>query len=125
MTPLDQAQAHLAKAREFLEVAEFSLGLELFNPSTSDAVICGINCKDAICLRLTGKTGKADDHKMAVEELRNAGPAAAPLASTLSRLLNVKSKSQYQTASMAKADARLAVSRAEKLFDAATLIVTS
>jgi uncharacterized protein (UPF0332 family) len=125
MTPFEQAQAHLAKAREFLEVAEFSLDLELFNAATSDAVICGIHCKDAICLKLTGRTGKADDHKQAVEELRNAGPAAAPLASTLNRLLNVKSKSQYQTASMAQTDARLAVTRAEKLFDVATSIVTS
>ncbi len=125
MTPLEQAQAHLAKAREFLEVAEFSLDLELFNAATSDAVICGINCKDAICLRLTGRTGKADDHKMAVEELRNSGPAGAKLASTLNRLLSVKSKSQYQTASMAQSDARLAVDRAEKLFEAASVIVTS
>jgi hypothetical protein len=62
---------------------------------------------------------------MAVEELRTSGPTGAALASTLSRLLNVKSKSQYQTSSMAQSDARLAVERAEKLFDAATAIITS
>lgn len=125
MTSLEQAHAHLAKAKEFLEVAEFSLDLQLFNAATSGAVICGINCKDAICMKLTGRTGKADDHKMAVDELRNAGPSAVPLASTLSRLLNVKSKAQYQTTSMAQADAHLAVNRAQKLFDAAVSIVAS
>lgn len=41
MTPLEQAQAHLAKAREFLEVAELSLDLELFNAATSDAAFVG------------------------------------------------------------------------------------
>lgn len=125
MTPLEQATLIWPRPESSWKVAEFSLDLELFNAATSDAVICGINCKDAICLKLTGRTGKADDHKMTVEELRTSGPSAARLASTLNRLLNVKSSKQYQTASMALADARLAVGRAEKLFEAATLIVTS
>lgn len=54
MRTLDEARAHLAKAREFLTAAELNLDLDLFNAATSNAVISGINSKDAICLRLTG-----------------------------------------------------------------------
>jgi len=59
MTALDEARAHLAKAREFLTAAELDLDLDLFNVATSNAVISGINAKDATCLRLTGTTGKS------------------------------------------------------------------
>ena len=58
MTPFDQAQKHLSKAREFLEAAEVNRDLELNNAATSDAVISAINSKDAICLTLTGRTNK-------------------------------------------------------------------
>lgn len=123
MGPLAQAQAHLRKAEEFLQAAEFNADLELYNAATSDAVVSGINSKDAICLTLTGRTGKADDHGSAVAELREAGREGAELATTLSRLLAVKTRSQYQVTSIAAADARQSVDRARKLFEAATMIV--
>lgn len=123
MGPLAQALAHLRKAEEFLQAAEFSADLELYNAATSDAVVSGINSKDAICLTLTGRSGKADDHTSAVAELRAAGREGAELATTLSRLLAVKTRSQYQVTSIAAADARQSVDRARKLFSAATLIV--
>lgn len=65
------------------------------NAATSNAVIAGINAKDAICLVLTGKTSKANDHRQAVAELRKAGKIGAGLAATLDRLLKPKTKSQY------------------------------
>jgi len=104
VTTLDDARAHLAKAREFLEASRVNLDLKLFNAATSDAVISGINSKDAICLRLTGTTRKADGHHEAVAELKAAGSAGLGLASTLSRLLTLKTKSQYQSASVAAVD---------------------
>jgi uncharacterized protein (UPF0332 family) len=55
VTALSEARAHLRKAKEFLTAAEFSLDLDLFNAATSNAVTSGINAKDAICLRLTGR----------------------------------------------------------------------
>jgi hypothetical protein len=90
VTPFDQAHQHLSKAREFLEAAEANRDLELFNAATSDAVISAINSKDAICLTLTGRTNKSENHNEAVSELRRAGRAGAHLAPTLSRLLKLK-----------------------------------
>lgn len=125
MTPLQEARAHLEKAREFLRAAELSLELELFNAATSSAVSSGINSKDAICLKLTGRTGKTEDHAEAARELKQAGAAAAPLASPLSRLLALKAKSQYQASSVTRADAEKAVRWAEKLQNTACSVVTS
>ena len=125
MTRLDDARAHLAKAREFLEAAQVSHDLGLYNAATSDAVISGINSKDAVCLRLTGRTRKSDHHTDAVTELKAAGPAGAGLAPTLSRLLKLKTKSQYQSESIAAADAARAIEWATRLLEGAETVVSS
>ena len=56
MSAMSGAHAHLAKAREFLEAAELEHSQDLYNAATSNAVLSGINSKDAICLKLAGKT---------------------------------------------------------------------
>ena len=119
MTPFDHAQRHLSKAREFLEAAEASRDLELYNAATSDAVISAINSKDAICLTLTGRTNKGENHNEAVSELRRAGPAGAVLAPTLSRLFKLKTKSQYSPVSVTPSDAGRAVQWAQRLITGA------
>jgi len=91
---VNDARAHLSKAREFLEAAEVNRDLELFNAATSAAVISGINSKDAIC-------------------------------TTLSRLLKLKTKSQYQPVSVAAADATKAVEWATRLLEGADEVVSS
>ena len=53
MTALDNARAHLTKAQEFLEAAELTNDLLLFNAAASNAVTSGINSKDAICVDAT------------------------------------------------------------------------
>lgn len=73
MKALDAARAHLTKAQEFLEAAELTNDLDLFNAAASNAVTSGINSKDAICLALTGRTRKADNHTEAVTEMKPAG----------------------------------------------------
>lgn len=47
MNALATARAHLAKAREFLDAADVELSGELYNAATSNAVLAGINAKDA------------------------------------------------------------------------------
>ncbi len=123
MTPLETARGHLAKAEEFLAEAKSALANEHADAATSNAVIAGINAKDAICLVLTGKTAKADDHRPAVVELRQAGKIGAELAPTLDRLLKPKTKSQYQSLSIAIKDAEAAAGHAARLVDAATRTV--
>ena len=123
MTALSDARAHLRKAREFLEAAELNLDSQLYNAATSSAVTSGINAKDAVCLALTGTTSKSEDHTDAVAELRGAGPASRPLATSLGRLLKLKHKSQYQADDVARGDAIKAVGWATALVDGAAAIV--
>ncbi len=120
---LQDAQAHLAKAREFLTAAESAASQDLYNAATSNAVVSGINSKDAICLRLTGTTTKGDDHKMAVAELKSSSKVGVDLAPALDRLLRLKPKAQYQTRSVAKADAKNAIRWAGNLYEGAHGVV--
>lgn len=123
MTALTEARAHLRKAREFLDAARLALDAELFNAATSSAVTSAINAKDAICLSLTGKTAKTENHAAAVAELRGAGAAARPVATTLGRVLKLKNRSQYQADDGARADATKAVDWATTMVDQASVIV--
>ena len=120
MSALDDARAHLRKAKEFLEAAELNAELELFNAATSSAVTSGINSKDAICLALTGKTAKTENHADALKELVAAGPSMATHATSLGRLLKLRNKSQYQTSDVARSDALKALDWATKLLAAAS-----
>ena len=123
MSALTDARAHLQKAREFLDAARVNLDWEQFNAATSNAVISGINSKDAICLRLTGTTRKADNHGEAVAELKAAGPVGAKLAPTLSRLLKLKTKSQFQPLLVASGDEKKAIDWAARLLEGAEDVV--
>jgi hypothetical protein len=105
----DDARSHLRKAREFLDAAGLELNRELYTTAASSAVLAGINAKDAICLQLTGRTGKSDDHRAAVPELAAAGPAGKVLESTFRRLLGLKTTAQYQAAPIGGTDATKAV----------------
>lgn len=119
MTPSTDAKAHLAKSQEFLASAEDNLAVDRFNVATSDAVISGINAKDAICLKLTGRTAKTDNHQSATGELRKAGGVGRSAAVTLGRLLAKKTQSQYQTTPVSRNDAERAVRHARTLYDEA------
>lgn len=116
---LGRARQHLAKATEFLDAAELALDTDLFSAATGSAVTAGINAKDAICLGLTGRTGKGQDHRTAVPELRSAGPAGAAVATDLDRLLRLKTKAQYHHEAVSAQDARKAVAWAQRLVSAA------
>lgn len=113
------AQLHLDKAGEFLAAARIDLAAGHVNAATSNAVIAGINAKDAVCLKLTGVTSKSDDHRGAVAELRSVGESGANLAPVLARLLGLKTRSQYQTTSVARSDAVKAIQWAARLHESA------
>lgn len=119
MTALTDPRAHLAKAREFLEAAELTNDMELFNAAASNAVTSGINSKDAICLSLTGRTRKTDNHAEAVVEVKAAGPAGREISTTFSRLLKLKSKSQYQSSPISAVDASKSIEWASRMLDVA------
>ena len=102
-------------------LAAARLGLEagLPNATASNAVLSGINSKDSICLALTGRTSKSQSHLQAVDELRRAGRGGRNVAPLLQRLLQLKSKSQYENDSVSARDATSAVAWATRLFEAA------
>lgn len=119
MGPGENATNHLRKALEFLDAAELELDSGLHTAAASSAVLAGINAKDTICLRTTGRTGKSDDHRAAVPELAATGPAGKALESTFRRLLGLKTTAQYQAAPSARTDAARAVEWATRMVDAA------
>lgn len=123
MQPLEAARAHLRKARQFLDAADVELSGELYDAAASSAVLAGINAKDAICLRLTGRTGKTDNHQAAVGELARAGPAGKALEATFRRLIGMKTAAQYQAAPISAGDARRAVEWATRIVEAAGDVV--
>lgn len=125
MSARSDAEAHVGKAQEFLAAARNDLEYELLNAATSSAVIAGINAKDTICLILTGRTAKADNHQEAVAELKAAGKVGAQLAPTLGRLLRLKSKSQYQASAISASDADKAAEWAQRMVDTAVLVLRS
>jgi len=123
MSALDDARAHLAKAREFLEAAELNNDLRLYNAASSNAVTAGINSKEAICLALTGRTDKTENHQQARAELRAAGPAGRQVEPTLTRLLKLKPKAHYQSSPVSAADAARAVEWATRMVEKAAEVV--
>lgn len=129
MSVLDDAKIHLAKAREFLEAADVERDHELYNAAISNAVISGINSKDAICLTLTRTTMKSKNHVDAVGELEAAGAmtqhasTTGRLAGLLELLLAMKTRAQYAPYRFTHDDAVTAIEQAQKLLDGATTIV--
>lgn len=113
------AEGHLIKAKSFLEAAQTDLEFELYDPSTSNAVVAGINAKDVICLMLTGESKKTESHNTAVSELRTAGQAGADQVNNFQRLLRLKARSQYQSVAVSSGDAEKAIEWARRLVDAA------
>ncbi|CAB4950438.1 MAG: HEPN domain-containing protein [Actinobacteria bacterium] len=123
MTALSDARVHLRKARQFLESAHLSHGNELHDAAASSAVVSGINSKDALCLAVTGTTSKSEDHTRAVKELRESGPTGAALAPTFSRLLGLKTPSQYLAMETVASQAEKAIEWAQRMHDAAETVV--
>lgn len=125
MGSLEQARGHLRKAKEFLDASQLALDHDLFDAATSNAVVSGINAKDAICLKLTGTTDKTQDHNDASLELKRAGARAATVAGDLKRLIASKPKAQYQSTATARSEAARAIERAQRLYDAAAEVITT
>lgn len=114
-----EALAHLDKAQEFLAAARAALDAGWTNATASNAVLAGINAKDALCLAMAGRTTAAEDHRLAVAELRSIGPAGAEPGNALDRLLGLKDRAQYDRRSVAAVEAQAAVRRAASLVTAA------
>lgn len=119
MSSYQHVLQHLAKAEEFLDAARANLVAGHLNAATSNAVLAGINAKDAICLVLVGVSVKSRNHNDAVEELRRVGRQGRELAPTLQRLLQLKNTSQYTNVSVSARDGHDSVRWATRLVEGA------
>jgi len=109
-----QAPKYLSKAREFLEAAQFSLGLGNYTAATSNAIHAGMNAGDAISCALVGSVSKGE-HADAPAHLKTIGDVQG--ARYLRQLLPLKTPAEYDPAPVSAAQARKAVEAARRLIE--------
>jgi uncharacterized protein (UPF0332 family) len=110
-------KAHLAKAEEFLQGAQFCFDLELWDAAASNAVSAAINASDVLILRGGGAPPSGQDHAQASVVLRRMGYADE--ANQLNRALRHKKRAQYDSARSTATHADEAIRMAERLVDKA------
>lgn len=114
-----QAAARLRQAEKHLEVAELVAGevssAGSANAATSSAVLAGIAASDAACCHALGKRSRSDDHRDAVELLKQVTPGGPQAANDLALLLGLKDESQYGFGDIAATKLRRALRRSASL----------
>ena len=115
--------AKLAKAEEFLLIAEFASD-DYFDVAISNAAIAGIHAADVLLAVRFGITAfTRSEHEQAARDLERAGQSTS--ARHLRRLLSVKNTAQYSAKRLRSTDADEAVKNAGRLVDAAKKSVRS
>jgi uncharacterized protein (UPF0332 family) len=110
---MSDVAAKVAKAADFLLMAEIADELGSYDAAVSLAVSAAINASDALILAAGGVVPSGDDHAVAERSLsRLAGPDAAK---QLSRALRLKSQAQYQIRRCTAAEAAKVLQAAERL----------
>jgi HEPN domain-containing protein len=119
-----QARIYLGKAEEFLVAARDSLEAGHSLAATSLAVHAGISAGDAICGARTGKRAAGSDHGQVVALLSQAGREGTDAVRTLTRLIPLKNRAEYEPEDVPKATAKRAVENAERIVQIARRVVT-
>lgn len=122
VTALEVAH-YLAKAEEFLLVAEDCIVAARYIAATGNAVHAAINAADAVCGARTGQRPAGQDHAQAIELLRQAGADGYELAKHLARLLPLKTRAEYEPDDVPKGVASKAVESARKAVVVARRVV--
>ena len=118
------AAAYLAKAGEFLRAANDSLELGNNTAAVANAVHAGILAADAISAVRSREVWRGE-HAQAASHLEAAGDEGKLAARHLRRLLPLKTRAEYDPAPIRAADAKGAVSSAERMMTIATQAVMS
>lgn len=114
------ATIRLEQARKFYEVAELVqteadiLG-SAANVAASLAVLAGIAACDAACCAALGRRSRSQDHKAAVDLLRQIEPEGADAAAKLDRLLDLKDSVHYGVVYISTADLKAAMRNARSV----------
>jgi hypothetical protein len=122
------AAARLLQAQKFYEVAELveTEANTLESSATvaaSLAVLPGIAASDAAFFVALGQRSRGQDHKDAVELIRQIAPGGGDVASILDRLLDMKDGAQYGVIHVSGTDLKTAMRSAKALVDFATKVV--
>jgi hypothetical protein len=115
---------YLGKAEEFLVAARESLEAGHALAATSLAVHAGISASDAICGARTGERAAASDHGQVVALLGRAGREGTDAVRTLTRLMPLKNRAEYEPEDVPKTTAKRAVEQAERIVQIARQVVT-
>jgi hypothetical protein len=122
-----QAAARLRHAREHLEITELVASeadsVALANSAASLAVLAGIAAADAACCHALGKRSRSEDHRDAVDLLKQVTPGGAKAANDLALLLGLKDESQYGFGDIAATKLRGARRRAGSLVEFAAEVL--
>lgn len=123
-----EATARLEQARKFLEVAEL-VGLEPVdtpaegNVAGSLAVLAGIAAADAACCAALGRRSRAQDHKAALDLVRQVEPGGRDAAKRLDQILDIKDAAQYGVISLSGTSLKAALRSASNLVEFAAGVV--
>lgn len=127
----NQARQRMARAREFLEVAELVVdekdqdaSIVYASSAASLAVLAGIAASDAACCKALQERSRSESHRDAEQLLALITPGGKEAARDLRELLNLKDKAQYGFLAMSVPEVRKVMRRAGQLVDFAAEVLS-
>lgn len=123
----NRAKAYLAKAQEFLELAQEARDTERWDAAMLNAIHAAISACDAATIALAGQRSADLDHMRAADLLDEIAPSSKEVkgqATQLRRVLATKNMVEYESRRSRRSDAQETVKRAERLTSWAITIVT-
>lgn len=121
------ARVRLGQARKFLEVADLAASDDEISASASVAaalaVLAGIAASDAACCSALGLRPRGQDHRQAVEIVREIEPGGPDAARALARLLDHKDAAQYGLTDVAAQTRAALLRRAQRLVEFAERVL--
>jgi HEPN domain len=124
--PVSKAEARqfMGQAEEYLETATMALDLELYNAAAGNAIHAGINAADVVLASRLGLRAAGQDHKQTLALLETVQPNGKEAERRLRRLLDNKTRIEYDPLPTSASDARQAVERAQQLVAMARAVLT-
>jgi len=109
---------NLELAEQFLTTANWALGQGFHNASHTNSVNSAIRAKDAIAIKLAGKSRRLIAHGRAIDELAGL-PGGVELSKAFNRILQDKNRFEYgdELATQARSAEQLA--RAQRFLEKA------
>lgn len=100
-----EARAYLVKAEEFLDASRAALDAQQSTAATSLAIHAAINAADVVTGLRIGQRASGPDHRQALSLLRQAGKDGSEVEKNLSRLLQLKTRTEYEPEAVALSEA--------------------